>query len=130
MSDVGLQRLFPPDLSDDHLTMLNHAIKSTSEATVEGWLKAWIEGEMRLYEFVGGPTGLIGLMRRPECIWIEIMTGRGLNKIPKRILKCIRALPEVGPIPVVMLVPDARFERIYKWAGAKRLGTLMRFTGG
>lgn len=126
---VGFQRLFPKDLTDEHLTMLNHAIRSTSEATVEGWLVALVDGSMRLYEFTGGPVGLIGIMGRPGVIWVEIMTGKGLCRVAKQIFGALRQLPEVGDLPIVMLVPDPRLERLYAWRGAKRLGTLMRYTG-
>lgn len=126
---VGLRRLFAQDLSDEHLTMLNHAISSTSEATVEGWLTMIVDGTMGLYEFTGGPVGLIGFKRTPDAVWVEIITGRGLAQIAKQIPKIIRSLPEVGDQPLTMLVPNPRLERLYAWQGAKRLGVLMRYTG-
>jgi hypothetical protein len=130
MSGVGLRRLFPSDLSDEHLTMLNRAVHLAPDATIERWLEWIVGGMMALYEFTGGPIGIVGLVRRPDCIWVELATGQGLAAISKDMVRLLRTVPEVGDLPLMMLVSDPRLERLYARRGAKRLGTLMRYEGG
>jgi hypothetical protein len=126
-SDVGLRRLFPQELSDKHLTMLNHAVSLTPDATMDKWLRWLVDDKLRLYA-VG--EGLVGLMRMPEAVWVELAVGPGLAKRSKSMVETLRQLPEVGDLPLMMLVSDPRLERLYAKRGAIRLGVLMRYEGG
>ena len=109
--------------------MLNRAVKSAVDGDVNKWLEWFVLGTMGLYEVVGGPKGLFGLLQRENCVWVEIATGEGLIAIADEVPRMIQELPEVGGAPLEMLVPNKALVRLYERHGATVLGTHMRYGG-
>jgi hypothetical protein len=112
--------------------MLNHAVSSAVHSTIEDWIVGIVDGTLGLYEYTGGEAkGLLGLVQRPNGVWVELVIGEGLVALcaGRQFSKMIRQLPEVGDQPIEMLITNKRLVPIVERYGAKPLGTLMRFTG-
>jgi hypothetical protein len=127
---VGLTRLFLPDLSDEDLQFLDEAVKvhPDPEVSLTGWIDILTAGHMGMYRIEGeGARGLLGLIKRPDHIFIEFICGRGLMKIAQEIVPAIKALPEAKNFQrLECMVSHPALAELYEKCGWKRMAVWMR----
>jgi hypothetical protein len=90
---VGFKRLFLKDLTPDHLLLMNKAVDWGVDVTT--YFPLVLADHMRLYEVEGG---LIGIVRRSDCLFIEFVIGKGLIRRIGELLPKIQALAPGLPI--------------------------------
>lgn len=115
------KRLFLPDLTDEHLTLLQRAAILTPDGkTAHDWIAEIAEGTLALFEV---PGGVIGLKREPKQIFVELLAGKGLdgNGIKRTVLELANGNPVEG------FVVNPAAVRLYQRFGFKPVGTFMRF---
>lgn len=113
------KRLFLPDLTDQHLTMLLRCADHVEGRKVGDWLLMLGKGEMALWDL---GTGLIGLCWHPGTIYVELIIGSGLIKRREELRDWLLSFG----CRVEGFARRPGLERLYKCLGARSLGTYMR----
>ena len=119
------QRLFLQDLTPRHLTWLLKAVKWCHDVTIDDWLQGLQEGIIAFYEIEG--KGMIGLGRRPECIFVEFLVGENLRPLTEDIVSWLDTVR--GTKPLEMMVTRPALIRYYERLGFQPLAMWMRYDG-
>lgn len=116
------KRLFLPDLTDEHLILLDRAATISPDGkTAKNWLEDIAVGHLALFEV---PGGIIGMKREQKHIFVELLAGEGMKEHAAEVLAAVKELANGSPVEGFVVNPAVA--RFYQRLGFTPVGTYMR----